>query len=124
MRAALELLRDFDAPGRRIAVCGDMTDVGSEATFVHRQLGNEIVTHCGADLLIACGAYAQDVVAAARAAGMSESRTIPCRNTDDALPYLAQMILPGDVVLVKGSPQLALQQVVDAMQHLPRRRSA
>ncbi len=124
MHAALELLRDFDAPSRRIVVCGDMMELGDEAALLHRQLGNEVVTVCGADLLIACGQYAGDVVAAARAAGMPVARTIPCRTPEETLPYLGQAIVPGDVVLVKGSRALAMERVVEALQQFPRRRSA
>ncbi|HEX4147524.1 MAG TPA: UDP-N-acetylmuramoyl-tripeptide--D-alanyl-D-alanine ligase, partial [Pirellulales bacterium] len=63
MRAALELLRDFDNPGRRIVICGDMRELGDESARLHRNLGSEVVHVCGADMLIACGDYAADVVA-------------------------------------------------------------
>ena len=51
MRAALELLRDFDAPGRRIVVCGDMRELGDALEPTAPQLGDQVVTLCGADLL-------------------------------------------------------------------------
>lgn len=124
MRAALELLRDFDAPGRRIFVCGDMAELGDEATLLHRQLGSQVVTLCGADLLIACGQHAREVVAGARGAGMPQAHAIPCRTPEETLPYLGQAILPGDVVLVKGSRVLAMERVVEAMGQYPRRHSA
>jgi len=124
MHAALELLRDFDAPGRRIVVFGDMMDLGEEALLMHRRLGGEVVTVCGADLLIACGRFADDVVAAARAAGMPHARAIPCRTPEETLPYLGQAILPGDVVLVKGSRALAMERIVEALEHYPQRRTA
>jgi UDP-N-acetylmuramoyl-tripeptide--D-alanyl-D-alanine ligase len=124
MRAALELLRDFETSGRRIVVCGDMADLGSEAPLLHAQLGNQVVTLCGADLLVACGEYAGHVTAGARAAGMPHAHAIPCRKPDDALPYLGQAIQPGDVVLIKGSGVVALEQIVDALHSYPRRRSA
>ena len=109
MRAALELLRDFDAAGRRIVLLGDMADVGDDMLLLHRQLGNQIVTLCGADMLIACGDHAGDVVAAARAAGMPSRQAIACRTPEEAPPYLGQIILPGDVVLVKGARVLGMQ---------------
>ena len=124
MQAALELLRDFDAEGRRIIVCGDMAELGCESAALHRRLGNQIVTLSGADLLIACGRFAQEVVTAARAAGMPRTRAIPCQNPEDTLPYLGQTIVPGDVVLVKGSRVLAMERIVEAMKSYPRRRSA
>jgi UDP-N-acetylmuramoyl-tripeptide--D-alanyl-D-alanine ligase len=124
MRAALELLRDFDGPGRRIVVSGDMGDLGDQAQWLHHQLGNQIVTVCGADLLIACGQYARDVVAGARAAGMPRPHTIPCRTPEEALPYLGQVVLPGDVLLVKGARAMAMERIVEALTEYPRRRTA
>lgn len=124
MRAALEMLRDCDALGRRIVVLGDMADLGEEALLWHRRLGNEVVTRCGADLLIACGQYADDVVAAARAAGMPQRHALACRTPEETLPYLGQVLLPGDVVLVKGTPSLAMEQLVGALKQYPRRRTA
>ena len=124
MRAALEVLREFDAPGRRIIVCGDMGELGDEAAELHYALGNEIVTLCGADLLIACGCFARNVVAGARDAGMPKVRSIACRTPEETLPYLGQAILPGDVALVKGSRVLAMERVVEAMRSYPRRRGA
>ena len=124
MRAALELLRDFDAAGRRVVLLGDMAELGDDTAILHRQLGNQVVTLCGADLLIACGEYSGDVVAAARAAGMPHRHAIACRTPEETLPYLGQIILPGDVVLVKGSRVLAMERVVDALRQYPRRRTA
>jgi UDP-N-acetylmuramoyl-tripeptide--D-alanyl-D-alanine ligase len=124
MQAALELLHDFDAEGRRIVVCGDMAELGDEAVMFHRRLGNQVVTIADADLLIACGEYARDVVAGARGAGMSPMHSIPCRTPEDALPYLGQAINPGDVVLVKGSRVVGMENLIEAMRQYPKRRTA
>ncbi|HEY2827529.1 MAG TPA: UDP-N-acetylmuramoyl-tripeptide--D-alanyl-D-alanine ligase, partial [Pirellulales bacterium] len=70
MRAALELLREVEAPGERVVVCGDMKELGETGRHWHRKIGEEVVTRCGADRLIACGDFAADVVLAAREAGM------------------------------------------------------
>jgi UDP-N-acetylmuramoyl-tripeptide--D-alanyl-D-alanine ligase len=124
MKAALELLRDFDTPGRRIIVAGDMAELGEESAVLHRQLGSQIVAISGADVLIACGRFARHVVVGARAAGMSRARSIACDTPQETLPYLGQMILPGDVALVKGSRALGMECVVEALRKYPERRSA
>jgi UDP-N-acetylmuramoyl-tripeptide--D-alanyl-D-alanine ligase len=116
MRAAFELLRDFDAPGRRIVVVGDMRELGDAAGALHRKLGDQVVTLCGADLLVACGDHAPDVVAGARAAGMPSARTIACRRPEDFLARRECSFEPGDVVLIKGSRALAMERLVKAFQ--------
>jgi UDP-N-acetylmuramoyl-tripeptide--D-alanyl-D-alanine ligase len=115
MTAALELLRDFDAPGRRIVVCGDMRELGEATGQLHEQLGEEIVTKCGADVLLACGDYAHLVVAGARAAGMPRSSAHALRRVDDTLREFPVELRPGDVVLIKGSRASAMERLVAAL---------
>jgi UDP-N-acetylmuramoyl-tripeptide--D-alanyl-D-alanine ligase len=124
MRAALELVRDFDTSGRRIIVCGDMAELGPESARHHFRLGGDVVTVCGADLLIACGQFARQVVDGARAAGMPMARAIPCETPEAAMPYLGQAILPGDVVLVKASREMNMERIVEAFRCYPQRRIA
>ncbi|MEX2114488.1 MAG: cyanophycin synthetase, partial [Pirellulales bacterium] len=115
MTAALELLRDFHAPGRRIVVCGDMRELGPASGQLHEQLGDEIVTVCGADLLLACGDHAHLVVAGARAAGMPRANAVARRRVEDLLTDFPLELRPGDVLLVKGSRALAMERLVAAL---------
>ncbi|OHB70951.1 MAG: hypothetical protein A2V70_03965, partial [Planctomycetes bacterium RBG_13_63_9] len=124
MQAALELIRDFDTGGRRIVVIGDMAELGNKSVPLHWQLGKQVVTLGEADLLVTCGRFARHVVAGARAAGMPCARAIPCDTVEEALPYLGQVILPGDAVLVKGSRMMAMERVVEALRTYPTRRTA
>jgi UDP-N-acetylmuramoyl-tripeptide--D-alanyl-D-alanine ligase len=117
MRAALDLLREFDAPGRRIVVCGDMRELGDEEARWHRELGGEVVTRCGADVLVACGERAEEVVRAARHSGMPRERTLACDDPLDAVHRLRDWVQAGDVVLVKGSRALGMERFISALNH-------
>ena len=115
MRAALEMLRDFESPGRRIVVCGDMAESGPRSIALHWQMGKEIVQIGGADLVIACGQFARHVTAGARATGLERARAIPCDLVAAAIPYIGQIVMPGDIVLVKGSRLTAMERVIDGL---------
>jgi UDP-N-acetylmuramoyl-tripeptide--D-alanyl-D-alanine ligase len=116
MRAALELLRDFDSPGRRIVVCGDMKELGTETTKLHRAVGDEMVTVCGADLLVACGEHAAEVLAGARAAGMTYQTTMACPGPEEAATQVGRFLRANDVVLVKGSRAAGLERCIAALE--------
>jgi UDP-N-acetylmuramoyl-tripeptide--D-alanyl-D-alanine ligase len=114
MRAALELLHEFDVAGRRIVICGDMAELGVQSSALHWQIGKDIVHVGGAELVIACGQFARHVTAGARSTGLIRSRAVPCDTLEDAMPIIRQAILPGDAVLVKGSRTMAMERLIDA----------
>jgi UDP-N-acetylmuramoyl-tripeptide--D-alanyl-D-alanine ligase len=124
MRAALELLREVDAPGERVVVCGDMKELGPTSRQWHRRIGEEVVTRCGADRLIAYGEHAQDVVVAARAAGMPSARATACHAVEETISLARYVMQPGSAVLVKGSRAMGLERVVEAIRSENLRRAA
>ena len=113
--AAVEMLRDYPAEGRRVAIVGDMADVGSTVSEDHRQLGDALVSLCGAELVIACGDYAKDIVAGCAAAGMRSERTVVCQDAAEVADSVTLMVQPDDTVLVKGCRRLNMKQIVDRL---------
>jgi UDP-N-acetylmuramoyl-tripeptide--D-alanyl-D-alanine ligase len=120
MQAALEVLRDCPAT-RRVVVCGELDGGGDLASALHRQIGEQIVTLCGADLVVACGRFARDVVTGARDAGIPLRRAVACRQASDAVALLANELTSGDAVLVKGRSAPPVERIVAARTPHPER---
>jgi len=124
MRAALDLLRETETPGRRFVVCGDMHDLGPAAAVQHERLGREVVTIGGADVLVACGKHAEDVVRGARQAGMPSRHVLGFPEPDDAAREVGELCNEGDVVLIKGSRAARMERVVAMLRDTPERLAA
>ena len=97
MEAALDLLAD--APARRVAVLGDMLELGSEERRAHEALGAYAAARC--DWLVCVGERARDAAEAARRAGAE--RTCWAAAPEDAARMLRGGIAAGDTVLIKAS---------------------
>jgi UDP-N-acetylmuramoyl-tripeptide--D-alanyl-D-alanine ligase len=111
MSRLLELLRGV-VGGRRIAVLGEMYELGAISLQAHRQVGEEAAR--AADLLIAVGGEAAtELAAAAGRAGLGA--VFHSADRDAATRLLAPQLEPGDVVLVKGSRGVGLDATVDAL---------
>jgi len=98
---ALEVLSSYPPGQRRVAILGDMLELGEIASEKHRLIGAAAVTN-GVELLIAVGAFAGDVRQGAVEAGLAEKavHTLP---SSQAAAEAAALLQPGDIVLVKGS---------------------
>jgi UDP-N-acetylmuramoyl-tripeptide--D-alanyl-D-alanine ligase len=109
--AALNLLADLD--GRRIAVLGDMLELGDAERQAHQVVGRRAAGV--ADTLITVGPRAQIIGREAVGAGMSSGRVQMVAEAPDAVPLLEELIRPGDVVLVKGSLGMRMDRIVSAL---------
>ncbi|MGA9531888.1 MAG: UDP-N-acetylmuramoyl-tripeptide--D-alanyl-D-alanine ligase [Anaerolineales bacterium] len=106
--AALNLLEELE--GRRVAVLGDMLELGEFEERGHRMVGGraaEIV-----DVLVTVGPRAHWIAEEARRAGLTPDRIVEVDNSDAALEYLTGRIGPGDVVLIKGSHGMSMDRIV------------
>jgi len=107
-RAALETLASWPGAGRRIAVLGDMLELGGQSPALHRETGAAVR---GAELW-AVGDFARDYVAGAREAGI-EGRAFESR--DAVREALRGALAPGVVVLLKASRGVALEKVLEGL---------
>jgi len=110
--AALDMLAGL--PGRRIAVLGEMLELGKGSVTGHREVGTAAAATV--DLLIVVGGGNASLIAAgARAAGLDASRVLEARDREAALDLLRARLRDGDVVLVKASRGVELDLLVDAL---------
>ena len=112
MHRLLELLAR--ASGRRVAVLGEMYELGELSLQAHRDVGEEAAGSC--DVLVAVGGGDAAVVAtAALEAGLADSAVYVVESADEATELLNRELRPRDVVLVKGSRGVGLDRTVAAL---------
>lgn len=110
--AALNLLEEID--GRKVAVLGDMLELGP-----YEQEGHEIVGRRAAEvaqLLVTVGVLGRQIARAALEAGMDSEAVIICNDVPEAIEVLQELLVAGDIALVKGSHGLRMDRIVSALE--------
>jgi UDP-N-acetylmuramoyl-tripeptide--D-alanyl-D-alanine ligase len=114
MAAALEHLDDRAAGQRKVAVLGDMAELGPRAPSYHREVG-AAAARAGVEVLVAVGPLARNYVQGAR--GVPVTRWAP--TVEQGLAALRSVLQPGDCVLVKGSRAMGLEVIAEAVAVVP-----
>ena len=109
VRAAIDSLARME--GRKVCVLGDMLELGEGKEKLHRGVG-EYAVRGGADLVIGCGPLSRNTAEAAKAAG---GCAMWFETKEAFLERAAEILRPGDCVLVKASLSMAFKQIVDAL---------
>jgi len=112
MLAALETLRDYPCAGRRVAVLGDMAELGLRSAEAHAEVGRR-AAESKVDQLFAVGKMAGVMGAAARAAGLM--RVIELGEVETVANAVKHFVRTGDVVLVKASRASRLERVSETL---------
>lgn len=110
MEAAIETLGNIRATGRKIAVIGDMLELGKFTEDAHRRAGAKVAA--AADMLLTVGIRAKFVSAEAAEQGMKKTTMRHAANAAEAGEYLKDKLEKGDVILVKGSQAMRMERVV------------
>ncbi|HEV3319005.1 MAG TPA: UDP-N-acetylmuramoyl-tripeptide--D-alanyl-D-alanine ligase [Solirubrobacteraceae bacterium] len=108
MRSALDDLAET-APGRRVAVLGDMLELGPDERRFHREIGAHAAAR-GVDVLVTVGPLAAEMAPAFAGADTHSVADAPA-----AAELLTRLLSPGDTVLVKGSRGVGLERVGQAL---------
>ncbi len=110
--AALNLLDELK--GHKIAVLGDMLELGPYEISGHQKIGLRAAEV--ADKLIAVGELGNIVAEAARSAGLSDNQVMTFDNVDQAIVYLQEHLQTDDIVLIKGSHSMRMDRIVATLE--------
>ncbi len=108
--SALSTLKEINGFNRKIAVLGDMLELGRYSTEAHEKVGQQ-AAECS-DILITVGVRARNIAVGALASGMSEKNILQYDDAVRAGKELQNFIQPGDLILIKGSQGLRMERIV------------
>jgi UDP-N-acetylmuramoyl-tripeptide--D-alanyl-D-alanine ligase len=109
--AALDLVDELE--GRKIAVLGDMLELGAQETEGHQRVARRAIDV--AYMLVTVGERGRLISEHARSLGMPAARVLHVGDNEAAVAYLSRTLQAGDKVLVKGSRGMAMEQIVQAL---------
>ncbi|HEY3999528.1 MAG TPA: UDP-N-acetylmuramoyl-tripeptide--D-alanyl-D-alanine ligase [Candidatus Xenobia bacterium] len=112
VRGALELLPHLPCQGRRIAVLGDMLELGPVEVSAHEDVGR-MAARVGVDVLVAVGERSRRM---AEVFGESGRPVVRAAHAAQAVDEVLKLVRPEDLVLVKASHSIGLEAVVEALQ--------
>ncbi len=116
MHAALDTLTALASPGRRIAVLGEMLELGDHAVNYHREMGRHVAALSGKfDVLICVGELANHIADSAIASGFNPNLIERYADSRTAANMIPDLVDPGDLVLLKGSRGVHLELIASAL---------
>lgn len=115
MRAAIDTLAGLNVGSRRVAVLGDMRELGAASERYHREVGEYAATAGRLDLLVCVGVQAEQIADAAVAAGTPDRTVFHYPDAPAAARAAPDWVRAGDLVLVKASRGMRLETVADAI---------
>ncbi|HEV2292674.1 MAG TPA: UDP-N-acetylmuramoyl-tripeptide--D-alanyl-D-alanine ligase [Tepidisphaeraceae bacterium] len=118
MRAALETVAGLPTTGRRIAVLGEMRELGKSSERYHREIG-EFAATCKLDMLVCVGPNAALIADAAGKSGMNPKVISTFADAPTAAPAVRKSVKKGDLVLLKASRGIRLEFIAQALAETP-----
>jgi UDP-N-acetylmuramoyl-tripeptide--D-alanyl-D-alanine ligase len=113
---ALKSLNEIFPDKRRIAILSDMKELGSSSENFHRELGKQIAMH-GIDMLFTWGEMAEKIALGAIESGMKKGSVLHFKTKPELIDYAKINLTDDDVILVKGSRSMKMEEVVEAIIH-------
>jgi len=115
-RYALNSLAEIFPDKRRIAVLSDMRELGESAKYYHSEIG-KLAYSSGVDMLLTWGSLAEYINSAAKRSGMREKKALHFIDKNELIDFVEKNVNNNDVILVKGSRSMKMEEVVEALIH-------
>lgn len=115
--AALDTLHALSVPGRKIAMLGDMLELGRYSVDEHRKIGAYAVGKV--DLLATVGFRARGIAEAALNNGFPDAAILQYEDAEKAGEDIELLLKPGDCILIKGSQSMRMERTVEAIMANP-----
>ena len=111
MKASLAYLASV-SKSRKIAVLGDMFELGDYSKELHEKVGEEVVKN-KIDILISCGENAKNIVEKAKSKGMNSNNIYYLKNIEEIVDLLKNILNSDDAVLIKASNGMKFYNIID-----------
>lgn len=117
VKSALETLVEVAQNNRKIAILGDMLELGERTDFYHREIGKE-VAKLSIDILITVGQGGKVIAQSSKEEGMAEERVFSFEKNEkiNLTKKLLNLIKPGNFVLLKGSREMKMEEILEFWQ--------
>ncbi len=119
---ALNVLKNIENNGRKVAVLGDMLELGKFTASEHKKVG-DLIYNLNIDFLITVGLRAETIAEQSLKNGMNKERVFMFRKSSEAGDFVKELIGDGDIVLVKGSQGIRTEKIVEVIMKEPERKS-
>ncbi len=114
MLFALQSLKEWAQSNPKIAILGDMLELGPEAEELHRAVGRHLAG-LGIDFLLTVGRLAKHIARGAQEMGLAPNNIYLAENREEALHYLNGLSLTGSFILIKGSRAMQMEKIAEEL---------
>ena len=117
VKSALETLAEVGKTNRKIAILGDMLELGEKADFYHREIGKE-AAKLSIDILITVGQRGKIIAQSSKEEGMAKERVFSFEKNEklNLAKKLLSLTKPGDFILLKGSREMKMEEILEFWQ--------
>ena len=121
LTSALETLKSLKIKKKKIAMLGDMMELGKHTAEAHKEAGVLAATAC--DILVTVGLRSRALAESAIDAGLDEDSVLQFDSSEEAGLYIKNIIGEGDIILVKGSQSTRMEKIVKEIMAEPEQAS-